>query len=135
MFRGASTRLLAPVFLQVMDTEKFGEVHNYCRKGVAFNIRFELGEGVMEMGLEEFRRRIDDHMRQSSRVYDTAQGGKILTHNHKEVEGLITAYNKYIVTGRMRGGFMRNDQKFGLRASGHNGGKLRAGLPYAGDEL
>uniref|UniRef100_A0A7S1PLZ9 Uncharacterized protein n=1 Tax=Neobodo designis TaxID=312471 RepID=A0A7S1PLZ9_NEODS len=131
----ATTYRAAPVFLQVMDVEKFGEVHGFCRKGVAFSIKFELGEGVEEMGLEEFRRRLDDEMRQHSRVYDTVQGGKILTHMHKEVDGKILAYHKYIVCGKMRGGYMRNDMKFGLRASGHNGGKLRAGLPYAGDEL
>jgi hypothetical protein len=130
-----TARRLAPVYLQVLDTEKFGETQNHIRKGVGFNIKFELGEGVEQMGLEEFRRRLDDWIHQESRVYDTAQGGKILTHLHKEVEGKILAYHKYIITCKMRGGYLRNDQKFGLRAAGHNGGKLRAGLPYAGDEM
>jgi hypothetical protein len=47
----------------------------------------------------------------------------------------VLAHHKYIVTCKMRGGYLRRDQKFGLRAAGHNGGKLRAGLPYAGEEM
>jgi hypothetical protein len=132
MRRGAAS--LAPVYLQIMDNDKLGEIQGHCRKGTGFQVKFELGPGRTEMGITEFKRRLDDHMRQRSEIYDSVMTGKILTHMHKEVEGTVHAYCKYIVTGKMRGGYVRTSQKFGHRVAGHTGGKLRGGLRWAGQE-
>jgi hypothetical protein len=128
--RGA---LLAPVYLMILDTNKVADVSSHIRKGVGFNVKFELGEGRTEMGVVEFRRRLDDFFRQNSEVYETCAGGKILTHMHHEVTRTVHAYTKYIVSGKMRGGYIRVS-KYGHKVAGHTGGKVRGGLRWAGDE-
>ena len=122
------------MFLQIVDAKKMNDMMSMSRKGVGFSIKFELGPGREEMEQVEFRRRLDDYIRQSSKVYETSAGGKIYNHLHEEHKGPLFAYNKYVVTGKMRGGYVRKDMKFGVRVGGHQGGKLRNGLPWAGEE-
>ena len=129
----STRRCLGYVYLQISDSSKIGDIASQCRRGVGFNVKFDLGPGVDKLEVGEFRRRFDDYMKVRSDVYDTITGGKVMTHMYLEVQE-VHANCKYIVSGKMRGGYVRQSHKYGAKVAGHMGGKVRNGTPWAGNE-
>lgn len=123
----------APVFLQILDRSKVEDCATHIRRGVGFSNRIDLGEGVTEMPVKQFQHLVDAHMRRHSQVFQTVTTGKVTDHMGNAVK-LVRAPGKYIVSGQLGGGYVRNTMKYGPRVNGYAGGKLRSGLKYEGDE-
>jgi hypothetical protein len=121
-----------PVFCQIVDRARLGEMSGgtVAAKGRAFNTRIELGDGVEQMGTEAFRERVDATLKPYSQMYQTAKGCKITNTYGEEVQTLFS-YEKYIISGRMAGGYIKMDQKYGPRLTGFGGAKYKDGLKNA----
>jgi hypothetical protein len=53
----------------------------------------------------------------------------------KNVVTEVQAGNQYIVTGSLRGGYIKGDSRFGPRLTGYNGATTKPGLRWNGDDL
>lgn len=123
--------MLAPVYLQIVDAGRHRE-ETVLRAGAGFHIRLELGEGVTKCAVNELQFKVDQMMKSSPR-YATCTTGEVLDPFGRQVDEVV-AFGKYVITGSMRTGFVKKDQKFGNRLHGYNGGSPRPGMPWAHDE-
>lgn len=126
-----SSRLSAPVYCRVIDTMRVDEP--YARQGTIFPIRIELGEGVTEAPVRDLQDMIDKMFARSQR-FATVKGGFVYD-KQKNVVTTVQAYGKYIVSGSMRGGYIKGDMRFGPRLTGYAGGTTKPGLRWSGDDL
>lgn len=130
MYR-ATWRTAAPVYCRIIDTMRLDEP--YARPGTVFPIRVELGEGVTEATDMRLQELIDLMMSRSTR-FATVKGGFVYD-KHKQVVKKVEAYGKYIITGNMRGGYVKGDYRFGPRLTGFAGATTKPGLKWNGEDL
>lgn len=126
-----SVRSLAPVFCRIVDTMRQSEP--YARAGIIYPTRVELGEGVNSCTPAELQERIDALLSRSSR-YGSVKTGQVYNRNNT-VANVIEAYKQYVVTGNMRGGYIKGDHRYGPRLTGYNGATTKPGLRWNGEEL
>lgn len=122
---------LAPVFCRIVDTMRQSEP--YARAGIIYPTRVELGEGVSSCSPAELQERVDALLSRSSR-YGSVKTGQVYTRNNT-VASVIEAYKQYVVTGNMRGGYVKGDHRYGPRLTGYNGATTKPGLRWNGEEL
>ncbi|KAK7201197.1 hypothetical protein NESM_000181200 [Novymonas esmeraldas] len=128
---GTQALLLAPVFCRIIDVMR--EKDPYARSGILYPIRVELGEGVETCTPAELQDKIDALLSRSQR-YATVKTGNVFTRNNA-VATVIKAYGQYVVTGNMRGGYVKGDQRYGPRLTGYGGATAKPGLRWNGDDL
>ena len=100
---------------------------------MGYTVKVDLGEGVTEMQSHEFQTLVDSKFRSHSR-FGTVKSGIVTNRFGKQVQ-VVRAFEKYIVTGNLRGGYIRDDPKFGYQLTGFNGGTIKPSIKWAGDEL
>ncbi|CCW70185.1 unnamed protein product [Phytomonas sp. Hart1] len=130
MFRGTTFRA-APVFCRIVDSMRQSEP--FARQGILYPIRVELGEGVESCTPFEFQCKIDVLMSRSNR-YASVKTGRIFNRNNTEAT-IIKAYGQYIITGNMRGGYVKGDHRYGPRLTGCGGATTKPGLRWNGEDL
>ena len=98
-----------------------------------YQVKVEMGDDVVEMGTHEFQSLVDEQFRSHSR-YGTVKSGIVTNRFGKQVQQ-VKAFEKYIVTGNLRGGYFKHDPKFGYQLTGFSGGTVKPSIKWAGDEL
>ncbi|CCW64123.1 unnamed protein product [Phytomonas sp. EM1] len=127
----STTFRFAPVFCRIVDSMRQGEP--YARQGILYPIRVELGEGVESCTPYELQDKIDIMMSRSNR-FASVKPGKIFTRSNNEAT-IIKAYGQYVVTGNMRGGYVKGDHRYGPRLTGYGGATTKPGLRWNGEDL
>lgn len=127
----SSSRLLAPVFCRIIDTMRKNDPS--LRSGILYPIRVELGEGVEQCTPGELQEKIDAMLSRSQR-FATVKSGQIFARNNAEVT-VVRAYGQYVVTGNMRGGYVKGDHRYGPRLTGYGGATTKPGLRWNGEDL
>lgn len=130
MFRRSNV-WLAPVFCRIVDSMR--EKEPYARAGILYPIRVELGNGVTECTPYQLQEMIDT-MLSSSKKYATVKMGKVYNRNGSEAR-TIKQYGQYVVTGNMRGGYVKGDHRYGPRVTGYGGATTKPGLRWNGEDL
>jgi hypothetical protein len=125
------TWLAAPVFIRLIDTMRMDDP--VAQPGVLFPVRVELGDGVNRMLTGDLQNIVDGMMAESGK-YATVKTGGVYDRFGRQVREVF-AGSKYIVSGNLRGGYVKNDMRFGLRLTGYNGASQRPGLRWNGDDL
>jgi hypothetical protein len=130
---GASSLSLlrAPVFCRIVDTMRKNDP--YARSGILYPIRIELGKGVEKCTPAELQEKIDAMLSRSQR-FATVKSGQVFARNNS-VATEIQAYGQYVVTGNMRGGYVKGDHRYGPRLTGYGGATAKPGLRWNGDDL
>ncbi|CAJ1009389.1 hypothetical protein Q4I28_004703 [Leishmania naiffi] len=123
--------LRAPVFCRVIDVMRHHEP--YARAGILYPVRVELGEGVESCTPAELQDKIDTMLSRSKR-FATVKTGNVYLRNNS-VATVIKAYGQYVVTGSMRGGYVKGDHRYGPRLTGYGGATAKPGLRWNGDDL
>lgn len=123
--------LFAPVFCRIVDSMR--EREPYARQGILYPIRVELGEDVVECTPYQLQEKIDELL-SSSKKYATVKMGKVYNRNMSEAR-TIKAYGQYVVTGNMRGGYVKGDYRYGPRVTGYGGATTKPGLRWNGEDL
>eukprot|EP00331_Platyophrya_macrostoma_P006826 CAMPEP_0176427466 /NCGR_PEP_ID=MMETSP0127-20121128/12582_1 /TAXON_ID=938130 /ORGANISM="Platyophrya macrostoma, Strain WH" /LENGTH=85 /DNA_ID=CAMNT_0017808985 /DNA_START=251 /DNA_END=508 /DNA_ORIENTATION=- len=77
---------------------------------------------------------IIDKMFARSQRFATVKGGFVYDKNRQVVD-TVYAGGKYIISGSMRGGYIKGDVRFGPRLTGYAGGTTKPGLRWNGDDL
>lgn len=126
-----SSLSLAPVFCRIVDTMRQSEP--YARAGIIYPTRVELGEGVTSCSPVELQELIDTMLSSSTR-FGSVKTGQVYNRN-KSVATVVEAYKQYVVTGNMRGGYVKGDHRYGPRLTGYNGATTKPGLRWNGEEL
>ncbi|EPY35769.1 hypothetical protein STCU_00921 [Strigomonas culicis] len=126
-----SCALRAPVFCRIIDSMR--ESQNMARAGILYPIRVELGERVESCTPAELQEKIDSMFARSQR-YATVKTGTILNRNGTKAEA-IKAYGQYVITGSMRGGYIKGDHRYGPRLTGYGGATTKPGLRWNGEDL
>lgn len=121
----------APVFCRIVDMMR--EKDPFTRPGILYPIRIELGEGVNKMSIDEFQTMLDLKFNRSTR-YASVKTGHIYTRRGSEAREIV-AYGQYVVTGNMRGGYIKPDHRYGPRLTGYGGATTKPGLKWNGDDL
>eukprot|EP00796_Vickermania_ingenoplastis_P012876 gene12876-8754_t len=122
--------VLAPVFCRIVDSMRQAEP--YARSGIIYPTRVELGEGsrpaparppgedrLAAVALPTLRLREDRPGLQPKQLRSDK----------------IEAYKQYVVTGNMRGGYIKGDHRYGPRLTGYNGATTKPGLRWNGEDL
>lgn len=130
MFNASSARC-APIFCRIVDTLRLDEP--YARNGVLYPTKVDLGDGISEMPVRELQDLLDRMFARSSR-FATVRSGFVYD-KHKKVVTTVRAYEQYIVTGNMRGGYIKGDPRFGPRLTGCSGATIKPGLKWNGEDL
>lgn len=126
-----SCALCAPVFCRIVDTMR--ENQNLARNGILYPIRVELGEKVEKCTPAELQEKIDAMFVRSQR-YATVKTGAIYNRNGTKAD-VIKAYGQYVITGSMRGGYIKGDHRYGPRLTGYGGATTKPGLRWNGEDL
>ena len=121
----------APVFCRIVDNSRMKESLGPTSSG--FPMRIELGDGVTECSNRELQCIIDDMMKPRSAKFSGCAFGQVLDRRGNAVE-IVKAYEKYIVTGSMRSGYVKPDHRFGPRLTGYDGATTKPGLRWNGEE-
>ncbi|CUG31032.1 Hypothetical protein, putative [Bodo saltans] len=121
----------APIFCRIIDSVRLDEP--YAPQGTVFPIRIDLGDGVESLSVHALQDILDKQFARSSR-YGTVKNGFVYDKT-KAVVTEVRAYGKYIVTGSLRGGYIKGDTRFGPRLTGYNGATTKPGLKWNGDDL
>ena len=130
MFRPTCARR-GVIYLRIIDSMRASDTA--AGPGVLFPIQLDMGEGVERLALYELHCKIDEMMSSASKRYGTVKTGVVMN-KYGTVVREVFAGNKYIVTGSLRGGYVKNDMRFGKRLTGYNGASLRPGLRWSGEE-
>ncbi|KPI85995.1 hypothetical protein ABL78_4957 [Leptomonas seymouri] len=123
--------LLAPVFCRIVDSMRKNDP--YARAGILYPIRIELGQGVEQCTPAELQGKIDAMLSRSQR-FATVKSGQVFARNGA-VATEIRAYGQYVVTGNMRGGYVKGDHRYGPRLTGYGGATSKPGLRWNGEDL
>lgn len=126
-----SVILAAPVFCRIVDASRQHEP--FARSGVLYPIRIELGEGVTTCTPYDLQCKIDAMM-QRSQKFASVKLGRVFNRNNSEAKEIV-AYRQYVVTGNMRGGYVKGDPRYGPRMTGCAGATMKPGLKWNGDDL
>ncbi|KEG11120.1 hypothetical protein DQ04_02961070 [Trypanosoma grayi] len=121
----------APVFCRIIDIMRQHEP--YARPGILYPIRVELGANVEKCTPPELQDIIDTMLARSQR-FATVKTGMVYNVDHS-VATEIKAYGRYLVTGNMRGGYIKGDHRYGPRLTGYGGATTKPGLRWNGDDL
>ncbi|EAN92577.1 hypothetical protein C3747_4g3465c [Trypanosoma cruzi] len=121
----------APVFCRIIDVMRQNEP--YARPGILYPIRVELGNNVEKCTSRELQEIIDNMLSRSQR-FATVKTGMVYN-SDQSVATEIKAYGRYVVTGNMRGGYIKGDHRFGPRLTGYGGATTKPGLRWNGDDL
>ncbi|ORC87609.1 uncharacterized protein TM35_000212150 [Trypanosoma theileri] len=121
----------APVFCRIIDIMRQHEP--YARPGILYPIRVELGANVEKCTPRELQEIIDTMLARSQRFGTTKTG--VIYNVDNSVATEIKAYGRYVVTGNMRGGYIKGDQRYGPRLTGYGGATTKPGLRWNGDDL
>lgn len=105
----------------------------YARPGILYPIRVELGDRVDKCTPHELQELIDTMLARSQR-YGTVKTGTVYNVN-QSVATEIRAYGRYVVTGNMRGGYIKGDHRYGPRLTGYSGATTKPGLKWNGEDL
>lgn len=130
MFR-ASLPLCDRIYLKIVDFARETDAVTRAPKG--FNVVFEMGQGVKEMTVHELQDKLDETLSKNTR-FGTTRTGRVFSASNAPVNKVVSN-GQYIVTGNLRGGFIKPDERFGLRLSGYHGATTKPGLKWNGDEL
>ena len=128
-----SGTIAAPVFLQLIDRSRISEVAQ-GKLGANFPIKIDLGEGVTECSIHELRKKVDELMSGSTRYGSCVMGDVFDRFHRRPPDNKVRAYEKYVVTGNMRGGYVKMDKTFGPRLTGYTGASARVTLKWVGEE-
>lgn len=131
MLRSSTVTLLAPVFCRIIDSMRHEQP--YARSGILYPIRVELGDGVVSCTPAELQDKLDVMLSRSQR-YATVKTGQVYT-RHNSIATTVTAYGQYVITGNMRGGYIKGDHRYGPRLTGYGGATTKPGLRWNGDDL
>eukprot|EP00796_Vickermania_ingenoplastis_P009198 gene9198-6475_t len=123
--------VLAPVFCRIVDSMRQAEP--YARSGIIYPTRVELGEGVTSCTPLDLQEKIDSLLSRSQR-FGSVKTGQVYNRNNS-VATKIEAYKQYVVTGNMRGGYIKGDHRYGPRLTGYNGATTKPGLRWNGEDL
>lgn len=126
-----SSAFFAPVFCRVIDSAR--QTEPYARAGILYPIRVELGDGVTSCSPIELQEKIDAMLTRSQR-YGSVKTGQVYNRNNS-IATTVEAYKQYIVTGNMRGGYVKGDYRYGPRLTGYNGATTKPGLRWNGDDM
>ncbi|KAH9598500.1 hypothetical protein LSM04_001144 [Trypanosoma melophagium] len=121
----------APVFCRIIDIMRQHEP--YARPGILYPIRVELGPNVEKCTPRELQEIVDAMLARSQRFGTTKTGMVYNVDNSVATE--IKAYERYVITGNMRGGYIKGDQRYGPRLTGYGGATTKPGLRWNGDDL
>lgn len=121
----------APVFCRIIDTMRQAEP--YARAGIVYPTRVELGDGVSCCSVVELQEKIDNLLSRSQR-FGSVKTGQVYNRNNS-VASKIHAYQQYVVTGNMKGGYVKGDHRYGPRLTGYSGATTKPGLRWNGEEL
>lgn len=121
----------APVFCRIIDSMRQAEP--YARAGILYPTRVELGDGVTSCTPLDLQEKIDAMLSRSQR-FGSVKTGQVYNRNNS-VATKIEAYKQYVVTGNMRGGYIKGDHRYGPRLTGYNGATTKPGLRWNGEEL
>eukprot|EP00388_Colpodella_angusta_P029150 GDKK01015637.1.p1 GENE.GDKK01015637.1~~GDKK01015637.1.p1 ORF type:complete len:131 (+),score=4.46 GDKK01015637.1:17-409(+) len=123
--------ICAPVFVKIVDFVREADATTRSAKG--FIVSVDLGPGVKEVTVHQLQEIIDEQMAKHSK-FGTVRTGRVFNAANQPVVRVV-AGEKYIVTGNLRGGFIKPDSRFGPRLSGYHGATTKPGLRWNGDEL
>ena len=130
MLRSTPSRC-GTVYVRLIDSMRINE--GMAKSGVLFPVNVDLGDGVAKLGLYDFQTKIDAMMQRSQR-FSTVKTGIVYDANKRPVTE-VHAGQRYIVTGNLGGGYVKNDMRFGLRLTGYNAASPKPGLKWNGENL
>lgn len=122
---------LGMVYVLIMDEQRSKVCQNFIGRG--YSVQIDLGEGVEKMDTKQFQFLVDGVMRKNSKVYESCATGKVMDPWKREVKTVV-AGNKYMVTGNLKGGYVKSDFRFGPRLSGYGVSSTRQGYNWAGEK-
>jgi hypothetical protein len=121
----------APIFCRIVDTVRLDDP--YARQGTIFPTKVELGDGVDTLSVHALQDILDKQFARSQR-FGTVKNGFVYD-KFKSTVTEVKAYKQYIVTGSLRGGYIKGDPRYGPRLTGCNGATTKPGLKWNGDDL
>lgn len=123
--------MLAPIYCRIVDTMRLDEP--FARPGSLYPIKVDLGDGVESLPVHALQEILDKQFARSQR-FATVKNGFVYD-KQKHVVTEVQAYQQYVITGSMRGGYIKGDARFGARLTGYNGATTKPGLKWNGDDL
>ncbi|EPY42313.1 hypothetical protein AGDE_01610 [Angomonas deanei] len=75
-----------------------------------------------------------DDMLSGHQRFATVRTGQVFNRNGT-LASVINSYGQYVLTGNMRGGYVKGDHRYGPRLTGYGGATTKPGLRWNGEEL
>lgn len=119
------------MFCRIVDTMR--ESEPYAKAGIIYPTRVELGPNVTSCTPAELQEIIDGMLNRSQR-FGSVKTGHVYNRN-RSIATKIEAYRQYVVTGNMRGGYIKGDHRYGPRLTGYSGATIKPGLRWNGEDL